>query len=690
MIRKKNVKCLLSLICLSSLIASCSEEYTYPDVKEESGRIVNVDGKEYTFEDMYKVFDGEKDSAVAYFNVAKRAIAQLVTPITESMRATVQRKMDDLTDGWKKTARENGSTYKEEMEKALENEKLSTLDELQAKYLADEQVSENTNSYDATSTNSANEIYVSSEELTKRYIDEQVPYHVSHILVKVTADNSESNAGLTAAKISEENANKLGDVVKNLIRSTKFSDTAYTFSDDEGSANNYGELAGSDSGVSMNKSTSYINEFKLGLYAYDAFVNTKTKNQTRKNGEENVSIQKDLRVPSAIDSSVVKDDIEQTKIAQGKVYGIPLSTALSLKLVASQTKSDNGETVVYNANGDKASENSYPRNIIFNNYFNQHSVSFIYDDSEEYEANFVATLNDAYGNISSIADVQARYPDRYEEYSAVKEAMETMAANKFKVVDGASDNLITLQTTTLNKSTAQTDAWKANADVVPVAGSKKILCASEDSTKNDPIVVVRGGSGDGESGYQGIHFIVVNHSRFTPIDNDFYKNDVNNNYKYWRVNTPNPSQSSDPYTDDYSKYPSFINYVDANINASSSNNEYVSRTTWVKNAITTFDNNKEISTYNRNKENFRKMYNKDFDQLIGSNYAKIINDYIKVTLDDSKKKSEDTLDDSWETYINNLVSYQNVQPKRIVPTIAIPLFQQGNLTDIKESLNETK
>ena len=32
----------------------------------------------------------------------------------------------------------------------------------------------------------------------------------------------------------------------------------------------------------MNKSTSYINEFKLGLYAYDTFVNPVTKDKTRK------------------------------------------------------------------------------------------------------------------------------------------------------------------------------------------------------------------------------------------------------------------------------------------------------------------------------------------------------------------------------------------------------------------------
>ena len=68
-----------------------------------------------------------------------------------------------------------------------------------------------------------------------------------------------------------------------------------------------------------------------------------------------------------------------------------------MKVNAENTKSDNGNTVTYTEYGDKVTENSYPRNIIFNNYFNQHSVSFIYDDSDEYESNFVRTLAEAYG-----------------------------------------------------------------------------------------------------------------------------------------------------------------------------------------------------------------------------------------------------------------------------------------------------
>jgi len=693
--KKKSVSALLTLAGLATVLASCSSEFTYPKSNYVEDTIVSVDGKQFTFTDLYGELSKKSASASAYFNTSKKVIAQLVTQPTAGMRATVQRKIDDLEETWKKNASDNGTSVKEEREKGLESENVLTMDDLRAKYLANEQIAENENAYKSIKTSSNEELYSVSEQMTKDYVNDEVPYHVSHILVKVDASSSSSKSGIVSAKISSANAEKLGNTIRNLTTSTKFSDVAYLFSDDEGSANNYGELAGSDSGVSMNKSTSYINEFKLGLYAYDSFINNRTKNRTRKDGDENVSIKEDLRVPSVVDTSPVKNTINDTKIANGKVYGIPLSAALSLKLNADVTKSDNGEQVTYNATGDKATENSYPRNIIFNNYFNQHSVSFIYDDREDYPTTFVNSINDAYGTsytTANIAEIRTNYPKRYEEYEQITSYFSTVESSKFKPVTNVSTNLVTLTPTTITKTEAadSTLAWKTTADVSAVSGSKKILCASSSTNKVDPIIVVRGGSGDGESGYQGIHFIVVNHSRFEPINNTYYSNNIENDYKYWRVNTPNASQTGDAYTDDYSKYPSFINFVEANISATSSSNEYVSRSSWVQKAIQNYDSHQDYRIYQYNREQFKQIYNKDFDELLGKNIADAINGYITNTLDSDERKANETLDDAWETYINSLVTYQNIQPKNIVPMVAIPLFQSNQLNEVEASLNENK
>ena len=693
--KKKSVSTLLTIAGLVAVLTSCSNEFTYPKANYVEDTIVSVDGKQFTFTDLYEELSKGSASASAYFNTSKKVLAQLVTQPTAGMRATVQRKLDDLEETWKKNASDNGTSVKEEREKGLESENVLTLDDLKAKYLAEEQISENTNAYKSIKTSSNDELYSISEQLTKDFVNDEVPYHVSHILVKVSASGSSTKDGIVSAKISSENAEKLGNTIRNLTTSTKFSDLAYLFSEDEGSANNYGELAGSDSGVSMNKSTSYINEFKLGLYAYDSFINSKTRSRSRKDGDTNVSIKTDLRVPDVIDSSPVKDTIKETKISKGKVYGIPLSAALSLKVNANVTKSDNGEQVTYNSTGDKVTENSYPRNIIFNNYFNQHAVSFIYDDRADYPTTFVNSINDAYGTsytTNDINQIKTDYPKRYEEYEQISSYYASVDDSKFKTVTNVSNNLITLTPTSITKAEAAdaTLAWKTTADVNSVSGSKKILCASSTTGKLDPIIVVRGGSGDGESGYQGIHFIVVNHSRFEPINNSFYSNNIENDYKYWRVNTPNSSQSADAYTEDYNKFPSFINYVDANISATSSSNEYVSRSSWVQKAIQNYDSHQDFRIYQYNKEQFKNLYNKDFDQLIGDTISNSINEYIETTFESDERKGNETLDDAWETYINSLVIYQDIQPKNVVPMVAIPLFQSNQLSEVEASLNENK
>ena len=251
--------------------------------------------------------------------------------------------------------------------------------------------------------------------------------------------------------------------------------------------------------------------------------------------------------------------------------------------------------------------------------------------------------------------------------------MDSMDETKFKEVDGASDKLIVLDTTTVKKADASSVAWRETANISRVQTAKKILWTSGDGNKIDPIVVVRGDSGDGDSGYQGIHFIVVNHIRFTPI-NDKYNNDIENDYKYWRINTPNTQQEAVAYTDDYNKFPSFINYVDGNVNASSSNNEYVTRTSWVKSNLVDRGTS-DYKLYQYNKDQFKKLYSKDFDSYLGD-FATTINRYIYSIVGSSELSSNETLDDSWETYINNLISYQDIQPKRITPTKAIPLLNK--------------
>ena len=88
-------------------------------------------------------------------------------------------------------------------------------------------------------------------------------YHILHILVTLSADKSNYVRGT----ITESEAKNLWDVVRKLIDSTyDFQEIAMNKSDDTGSKDKYGDVE------IMSTKTSFYNEFKLGVYAYDALL----------------------------------------------------------------------------------------------------------------------------------------------------------------------------------------------------------------------------------------------------------------------------------------------------------------------------------------------------------------------------------------------------------------------------------
>ena len=503
--------------------------------------------------------------------------------------------------------------------------------------------------------------------MTKNYVKEQAPYHVSHILIKV--DASSDGEGLWNGKISSDDAKQIGNVARMLASNDSFGSIALIASDDEGSAKQYGELFTSTDGseqVAMEKTTSYINEFKLGLYAYDTFLNPNTKN--------NAEVRTSLRVPGDnVATSAVKDTIKNVLIGSNaeegktsKAFGIPLSVALTMGYVAETEKN-----MVDNTKVDYAQETQYPRNVLFNNYFNYHGVNFMYDDRDEYDEKFLTEAKEvgkvAFGNTDSdgksidswtLDDVKAKLKNKYAEYEYVRGQLDKIDQAKFQEIDGVSDNLVEYK---YNASTGR-------SEYTSITGSKKVL-VEKDETKN-PVIIVRGGS----SSYQGIHFIVVNNDPFENADNK---------YQYYRTNIPSASESDKTKadSDSYEKNASFINFVTTDVN---SNTTYNTRRDALYKSIKKANSNIEFNLYESNKAAFKSAYNVDFDTLLGD-YSKLVNRYIDTTRDSSQVSANDSLDESWETYIRQLSIQEDVSPRGIVPQVCISAFEGGNF-DGKENL----
>ena len=659
---KRSLSLAMSILAIASLTA-CDDDYNYPDAKWKEGIIVNVDGKDYKYDEIYQLFDNSKGSAQAYFNVAKNILAQLVTPKTDTMLSNVDTKINDLKNTWKTNARTNNTSYKEEQEKTFDSENVEDLDELREKYISQQQVEKNSQDFYEINANGVTDpsyTYYISEQMTKDYVTNQAPYHVSHVLVKV--DASSDGEGYWNGKITADNAKKIGNAVRMLASSDSFGSVAQLVSEDEGSAKMYGELVTTTEGsqsVAMEKTTSYINEFKLGLYAYEAYLNPKTKA-----AEVNTAVRASLRVPgqaAASSSFDYKNDTavselitDGTLVGKNGAFGIPLSKALTLGYVADVEKN-----IVDGSKVDYASETQYPRNILFNNYFNYHGVNFLYDDSDTYEAEFLKDAIEVGAHsgetILTKDDVKNKLPSKYAEYEYVKGQLSKIDAGKFKTVEGISDNLYNYDFDPITKKSVLTK----------IPTSKKILV--EKDTDTNPVIIVRGGS----SGYQGIHFIVVNNDPFV---------NSQNTYQYYRTNIPDAS--ADPASAksaDYSTNPSLINYVKADIN---SNTTYNARRDAVVAAVKASDSNIDFRLY---EENIKKFGADKFNELLGD-YAGIINKYIEITKESSELGKNSSLDESWETYIQTLALQEEITPRGLVPEVCVSAFEGGSYGTLLEGI----
>ena len=659
---KRSLSLAMSILAIASLTA-CDDDYTYPDAKWKEGIIVNVDGKDYKYDEIYQLFDNSKGSAQAYFNVAKNILAQLVTPKTDTMLSNVDTKINDLKNTWKTNARTNNTSYKEEQEKTFDSENVEDLDELREKYISQQQVEKNSQDFYEINANGVTDpsyTYYISEQMTKDYVTNQAPYHVSHVLVKV--DASSDGEGYWNGKITADNAKKIGNAVRMLASSDSFGSVAQLVSEDEGSAKMYGELVTTTEGsqsVAMEKTTSYINEFKLGLYAYEAYLNPKTKA-----AEVNTAVRASLRVPgqaAASSSFDYKNDTavselitDGTLVGKNGAFGIPLSKAITLGYIADVEKN-----IVDGSKVDYASETQYPRNILFNNYFNYHGVNFLYDDSDTYEAEFLKDAIEVGAHsdktILTLNDVKNKLPSKYAEYEYVKGQLSKIDAGKFKTVEGISDNLYNYDF----------DAFTKKSVLTKIPTSKKILV--EKDTDTNPVVIVRGGS----SGYQGIHFIVVNNDPFV---------NSQNTYQYYRTNIPDAS--ADPASAksaDYSTNPSLINYVKADIN---SNTTYNARRDAVVAAVKASDSNIDFRLY---EENIKKFGADKFNELLGD-YAGIINKYIEITKESSELGKNSSLDESWETYIQTLALQEEITPRGLVPEVCVSAFEGGSYGTLLEGI----
>ena len=560
---------LSALSCVVLGLTSC-------DVTEKGNVVIEFkDGKStttqsITADEIYSQYGKTQSGAKAYYdaiyNVVIRHLMMNGAPEAKKNELITKAKtqVQGIKDQANNNADSNKTNYSDELEKLLDSNGVETLEELQTKfedslfkeyleddfydwaieYLKDGSVTDQMKEVDAKG---AQVLEAAAFDPFDSYLNTLIPYHVKHILVKVSAAAGE----YARATISESEATNIANAFKQLstISATNtFGRIAKSISEDPGSKESEGDLG------LMSKNTSYVNEFKLGIYTYDSLFNSETSTNTDE-------IEKIGLVGSGdADMEQYKNQLETLGLGE-----IPFGAAVTLNEYAKVTKDDNGNSVNDN------SAVTYPRNIIFNQFFNSHTISVITADS-------------------------------VNEYGEVEHDNAYASSTGFQDV-----------TFTINGS--------------PV--TKTVLC----DENGNPILVTRASSTGGNA-YEGIHFIVVQRDPLINSTGDVSLSEYFTTYLPGNTNFPKDESGDEKICyvnylkSDTSTYLSRSNTLKDEIKATDSNASYklfnyffnksgaTFKSDELKDVITRYIASNDVSSNNTKDKNYKDAW-KDYTNMLG-------------------------------------------------------------------------
>ena len=453
------------------------------------------------------------------------------------------------------------------------------------------------------------------------YIKTKLPYHVRDILIKVDA----SADNYTTGEITSTNAKDLYDLIMELTKSkagtNTYSDIASKYSDDTTSGSVTSDNLAFGEHL-MDLDTSFINEFKLGVYTYDSLFNNATKNN---------SLKENFLMPT---------DVEDDLTSIGVRY-IPIEAVALLneyKDIEKYKDPTSGQELTVNEGLKKY----YPRNIIFNKYFNSHNISFIVNEKvDSSDPSNSYTLTDTGVEVKSDIDTTGNYKYSNTKYFA----------------DGSSEDLHFQKIDGLEK---------------------EVLC----DEKGNPIIVSRS-----ETSNAGIHFVVIEKSALE----DQSSADVKLNEYYAPVSPIlQNGQDSDgnPYYNSNFPTDSNGNQLSTFVNGSINTNVegYNKRVNVIKDKFESYTSTKksfqifEWITENKYKANNEVVQRK-------------IEQYIDYSIANVDLSNETSLNNSWISYDTTLSEQENQRKLGLIPeTCAIHFgeseyYSKGGLCYYTSSLD---
>ena len=667
MIKRKKSICLaiaaLSAVSLSGCSSVTSNSEGYILTYTYNGKELSISTREII--DRY-LNENRNDHAAAFYNALNEVVIRRAFeeggPLA-SFKSTVDNNATNDVNNAKDEADEGGTSWSDYLDGQITDDSLTTEEKEQEFFLkkqyermqttVEEQYFENFSDYQKDSNDSTADLQDEYNLLygTNGYIQNKVPYHIRHILVQVDASQ---DYGYSRGHISSDDAHQIYQVVTALANGTSFADTANLYTDDPGNDNT--ETGTKNGGeYIMDSSTSFVNEFKLGIYTYDLLLSA--------NGYES-----DANYQTKLDN-LLSPNIPESVINTLTDFGvswIPYDVILELEKVKDQTTA-NGVTVNDN------DEDYYPRNIYFNKYFQNRNVAFITDE---------ALLNDS--QLGYFSDYSSFKGDNWTTVGMDKRNDKVSGNTVYSDIYEEGHYITSgVQSTNLPKLD---DKQKSSFQEITINGvTKNVLC----DQNGNPIMVVRN-----QESSSGIHFIVIERSAFdtaggTAEDHNLYKATIE---EYYAPVTPkeidgiNPDTQKPYWTTD-GTFPVYKDgdvtlpkqtYVqtevvlpDSDVNNTVGN--YTSRVSTLKTSIET-----SIDTYDTFKW-LNPNYEISLKDIAGQDIQSMVETYINKETRASKDTAAQSLEDSWMSYANSIVQQNRQRQYMLLPEVLARHFGEANL-----------
>ena len=662
MIKRKKSICLaiaaLSAVSLSGCSSVTSNSEGYILTYTYNGKELSISTREII--DRY-LNENRNDHAAAFYNALNEVVIRRAFeeggPLA-SFKSTVDNNATNDVNNAKDEADEGGTSWSDYLDGQITDDSLTTEEKEQEFFLkkqyermqttVEEQYFENFSDYQKDSNDSTADLQDEYNLLygTNGYIQNKVPYHIRHILVQVDASQ---DYGYSRGHISSDDAHQIYQVVTALANGTSFADTANRYTDDPGNKDSStGTLNGGE--YIMDSSTSFVNEFKLGIYTYDLLLSD--------NGYES-----DTNYKTKLDNLHIPESVKDTLTDFG-VSWIPYEVILELEKVKDQTTA-NGVTVNDN------DEDYYPRNIYFNKYFQNRNVAFITDE---------ALLDDS--QIGYKTDYSGFSGDNWTTIGMDKRNDKVSGNTVYSDINEEGHYLTSGVTSTKLSS----ESLENNFKKITINGvTKNVLC----DQNGNPIMVVRN-----QESSSGIHFIVIERSAFdtaggTAEDHDLYKATIE---EYYAPVTPKEIDGIDPDTQKpyWTTDGTFPVYKDGDVTLpkqtyvqtevvlpdSDVNNtvgNYTSRVSTLKTSIET-----SIDTYDTFKW-LNPNYEISLNKIAGQDIQSMVETYINKETRASKDTAAQSLEDSWMSYANSIVQQNRQRQYMLLPEVLARHFGEANL-----------